>query len=162
MSHYWKKCPHCGKTFEDGYGTPNSSFGNPNRVCRFCGKPFRDRNIIDWRNASKFRKFLFYFANGRFGLCMLVAAFAAVGFGRIYGWESTLGVMITFSISFLIMVGLCVAFAEISARDYFGLGPDKKWFRVLAAVCNIIGKYFALSILLLIIVIVAVAVISSL
>ena len=136
MIHYWKKCPHCRRTIENGRGGPTSSFGNPHKICKFCGKPYRDRNIINWETASAFRKFLYYFANGRIAICFFPSLIFAF-FASERGWQQPIlyGLLV-----FLLLFALCVLYVEILAKSYYGTGPDTKWFRVLANICEFLSK----------------------
>lgn len=141
MSHYWKKCPHCGRTIEDGYGLPTSSLGNPVKRCKFCHKAYTDRNVVDWETASIFRKFLFYFANGRIALCIFPYVLTSSLVGNKIGWDSRpylycLPVL-------LLSIALCVFYVQIRVRTFYGNEIDSKWFKVLSKICEFLSEYLA-------------------
>ena len=72
MSHYWKKCPYCGRTTEEGYGIPSKRLGDPRRHCRFCSRTYKDSSVIEWETASIFKKAMFYLGNCRLLLTIFV------------------------------------------------------------------------------------------
>ena len=120
MAHYWKKCPHCGKTVEDGYGSPIKMFGDPQRQCKYCHKIYRDRSIIDWPTATWWQKFLFYFANGRFFICLMVYLVASAIVANNYlGWDGGLTYLVCFPV-FFIVFALCVVYVQIRVINYYG------------------------------------------
>ena len=119
MSHYWKKCPHCGRTVEDGYGLPLKEFGNPRRLCRYCYNTYIDRSIINWEEASFFKKFLFCLDNGRFFLCFIPYIIATARIGSKFEWEDW-KVYLACSPVFLITFALCVLYVKIRVRIYYG------------------------------------------
>jgi hypothetical protein len=121
MSHYWKRCPHCGRTVEQGYGFPTKQLGDPKRRCRFCANSYNDSSIIDWENASVFRKVQYYFANGRFFICFIpyVIATARVGTNNINwsDWKVYLACSPVFLIAFL----PCALYVRHQVKDYLDL-----------------------------------------
>ena len=118
MSHYWKRCPHCGRTVEGGYGLPTQSLGNPHKLCRYCSNTYTDRSIIDWKTAPLFRKFLFCFGNGRFLLCLVLYIIASARLHLKVDWESwqvNLACLPIFIISFAI----CVLYVKLKVKLFY-------------------------------------------
>lgn len=117
MSHYWKRCPHCGRTVEDGYGYPRKKLGDPYRRCRFCANIYKDRNIIEWENAPIFNKVLFYLGNGRL-LCnafvTLILYCCLKNFTDLKLWAT---IAIT-SMFFFIIFTLCTIFVRHQVKEY--------------------------------------------
>lgn len=138
MSHYWKKCPHCGRTIEDGYGSPISRFGNPQRRCRYCQQIYTDRNIVDWESASIFRKILYYFANGRIAICLFPYLITSVVSSN--SLKSGLAYLYCLPI-FLVLFALCVVYVEIQAKSYYRNDKGSKCFRVLESICDFLSEY---------------------
>lgn len=142
MSHYWKKCPHCGKTIEQSSGSPTSYFGNPIKQCKYCHKIYNDKNVVDWENASIFKKISYYFANGRIAICLLPYMFSAALFGRMLDWKLSLPLCFLCCLPiFLALFALCVVYVEIQARCYYGKETNSKWFKSLAKICNFLSLY---------------------
>ena len=120
MSHYYKKCPYCGRRVEEGYGFPRKTLGDPYRRCLYCSKTYKDRNIIKWENASIFTKAGFYLGNGR----ILLNAFATIllyyflkNFTDLKEWAT---ITITSAVS-LIIFTLCVIFVRHQVKDYLDI-----------------------------------------
>lgn len=120
MAHYWKRCPHCGRTIEQGYGYPTTSLGDPRRRCRFCFREYKDRSIIDWENASILKKILFYFANGRFFLCFIPYVLASCFVGQNVEWADWL-VYLACSPVFLIIFALCALYVRHQVKEYLDI-----------------------------------------
>lgn len=117
MSLYWKSCPYCGRTVQNGAGNPRQYFGNPKRSCRYCGSTYIDSSVIDWPNASFVRKLSYCFANGRLALCVfpyLTSVATAVGLSNWpRPWISCLPV-------FFLSFALCVLYVRWQAKRYYG------------------------------------------
>lgn len=125
MSHYWKKCPYCGRVVEDGYGSPGVELGNPYRVCKHCFSRYKDRYVIEWESASVFKKFLFYIGNGRL-LGSAFASFVLFAFLEVLTnlrqWAT-----ITISISvFILLFGVCLFIARHRVKSYLGITKPLK------------------------------------
>ena len=125
MSHYWKKCPHCRCTVEDGYGLPTKSFGNPKKICPYCSNPYTDSSIIDWESASIFKKFLYCLSNGRFFICLIPSILANSQVSLKTGWEGWRMYLACSSV-FLIMFALCLLYVKLQVRLHYGKIEKKK------------------------------------
>ena len=117
MGMYWKSCPHCGRTVQHGHGSPKQHFGNPEKLCRFCGNIYTDGSIIDWPRASIFRKLSYCFANGRIWLCvfpyMISTAIASTRLNWELPWLCCLPV-------FLLAFALCLLYVRAQVLEYYG------------------------------------------
>ena len=120
MSHYWKKCPHCWRTIESGYGYGWMRLGSPKKQCRFCFKPYTDRSIVDWEKASVFKKIQYFFANGRFFLCFLPYALACCFLGMRVAWGDWL-VCLACSPVLLILLALCALYVRHQVKEYLDI-----------------------------------------
>lgn len=125
MGSYRKKCPYCGHILEQGYGLPNTRFGNPKRRCTWCNNTYIDRNIIDWESASIFKKISFCFANGRFFLCLIPYVIATARIGPKVCWEDWLVYLACLPI-FLIAFALCVTYVLIRIKLHYGYIPSRR------------------------------------
>ena len=112
MAHYWKKCPYCGKTLEEGIGASLVRFGKPEQTCRYCSKTYKDRSFIDWPTATFLEKLGFYFANGRFFFCIMAGALLSVSFGR----DGFIGAVLGFSICSI----LCGIYVTLKVYGHYG------------------------------------------
>lgn len=115
MGHYWKKCPHCGRTIEEGHGLPFKQFGEPKKQCRFCYNTYIDRDIIDWTTASLFKKFLFCLANGRLFLCIIPSVLVAARINSSEWWVYLFSFLLA-----LLMFALCVAYVKLRVWITYG------------------------------------------
>jgi hypothetical protein len=117
MAHYWKKCPYCGNTTEDGYGIPLKRLGNPHRQCRFCSNIYKDRSVIDWETASLIKKALFYLGNGRLLCTLFVTVFFEAFLRNCTDLNplSTTAITIT---TFISILGLCFLYVWRQVKEY--------------------------------------------
>ena len=125
MSHYWKKCPHCGHTVEDGYGLSSKRFGNPKKQCRFCLNTYIDRDVIDWESASIFKKFLYCLSNGRFFICLIPSIIVNAQIHLKTGWKGWRMYLICSSV-FLIMFALCLLYVKLQVLLHYGSRDKEK------------------------------------
>jgi hypothetical protein len=131
MSHYWKRCPYCGWTIEEGYGgLPFKRFGNPEKRCIFCHQTYVDSSIIDWKSASLFKKFLFCIGNGRLLFCLVSYVLATSFLGTNVDWEGW-QVWLACIPVFLITFALCLLYVKLKVKLFYdGFFPyptdDKK------------------------------------
>ena len=117
MSLYWKKCPHCGHTIEHGYGGNRTQyFGNPKKQCKFCLESYIDRDVIDWPNASLFRKFTYCLANGRISIIWPYIIVACLAHTKL-NWEHPLLYCLPI---LLLQFALCVAYVKYQVKNYYG------------------------------------------
>ena len=105
---------------EDGHGTPTKIFGDPQKKCKHCHKTYIDRSIIDWPTATWLQKFSFYFANGRFYICLMVyLIFSAIVANNYPGLDGGLTYLVCIPV-FLIGFTLCVVYVQIRVILYYG------------------------------------------
>ena len=111
MATYRKNCPHCKMIVESGGGFPKKSLGKPNKICRFCGNPYLDEDVLDWDNAHWLDKVLYCFANGRFFLCLLAFLCPFALEWKPYLWIVGLGAS-------LLVFALCVLYVKKQVDKY--------------------------------------------
>ena len=125
MSHYWKKCPHCGRTVEDGYGYGMQSFGDPYKHCLHCRNMYKDNSVIDWKSASIFRKIYFYLGNGRAVLCLVLYVIATSRVRLKVDWESWKINLACLPV-FIISLVFCILYVNLRVKLFYdGLRPYK-------------------------------------
>ncbi len=125
MSHYWKRCPYCGHTVEDGHGFPTKRLGDPKRQCIYCSNTYMDRSVIAWERASAFKKLQYYYANGRFFLCFIPYVIASSRVGLRVEWDDW-QVYLACSPIFLIASVLCVIYVRHQVKDYLYIYVDER------------------------------------
>lgn len=152
MGMYWKSCPHCGHVVQRGHGSPTQYFGNPEKLCRFCGNIYTDGSIIDWPRASFFRRLSYCFANGRIWLCvlpyMISTAVAATRLHWRLPWLLCLPV-------FFLVFALCVLYVKAQVHEYYGeevSNATKIFARVVLRVMQVLKIIFLVAFALLILV----------
>lgn len=119
MAYHWTKCPYCGYMLEHGPGRPAKRLGDPIKTCRMCRKSYLDPSIIDWSTASTFDKILYYFANGRFIICLLPYLIAVAIIDTKLNWEP---ISITFFAClpvFAIVFALCALYVRHQVKAYY-------------------------------------------
>ena len=125
MSHYWKKCPHCGRVVENGYGSPSMTLGNPYRICRYCLGRYRDSSVIEWESASVFRKILFYIGNVRLFGSLFVSFLGYVFLDCFTNLETWIIILLSI-IFFALLFTACLLFARHEVRVYLGIAEPLK------------------------------------
>lgn len=123
MGLYWKKCPHCWRTIEHGYGgNRTQTFGDPKKRCKYCGKIYIDRDVIDWPNASLVRKLIYCFANGRIALCIFPYILTAMLTSTKLNWNHPF--LYCFPV-FLLMFALCVVYVKFQVKHFYRNASSK-------------------------------------
>ena len=123
MSHYWKRCPHCGRTIEDGYGFPLKRLGDPRRKCIYCFNEYNDSSVIDWESASVFKKIRYYYANGRFFFCFIPYIIVTTRVGSNVEWADW-QVYLACSPIFLIASLPCILYVRHQVKSYLFINRD--------------------------------------
>ena len=125
MAHYWKRCPYCRHTIEEGHGFPSKRLGNPKKYCRFCLREYNDSSVIEWEQASVFRKIFYHFANGRFWLCFLPSFISVAVLKAKTACADWLIYLIGFAI-FSVIFALCALYVRRQVKDYLLIYTDGK------------------------------------